>query len=105
MYSESCLYASDGSKGDSEKVNAPKFDKISLDNLSDILYHLAMLDAEKQNVGFEDCNRVRYVLEVEIAALAAERADEDDLKALELCLCPMTHDLKGKLNIAIILST
>jgi GntR family transcriptional repressor for pyruvate dehydrogenase complex len=42
-----------------------------------------MSDAEKQNDGHKDSNSVRRVLEVEIAALAAERADEDDLKALE----------------------
>ena len=61
----------------------PKFEKMSLDNLSDILYHLPMLDAGKQDMGHIDCSSVRHVLEVEIAALAAERADEDDLKALE----------------------
>jgi len=42
-----------------------------------------MFDAGKQNTGDTDCSSVRHVLEVEIAALAAERADEDDLKALE----------------------
>jgi transketolase len=42
-----------------------------------------MVDPVTQNAGLEDWYPVRRVLEVEIAALAAERADEDDIKALE----------------------
>ena len=57
--------------------------------------HIGMLLNARQGPerAFEDLARVRSALEVEIAALAAENADADDLVAMEVVIEQMSGDI------------